>query len=47
MLVILPRKKEERPEPQKVFAFLCYRGVHYSKTCVVNSIATRPWTLDW
>ena len=47
MLLVLPTKKEDRPEPEKVFAYLCYRGVPYSKWVVLNSIPTRKWTLDW
>ena len=36
MLVINSTKKKQAVE--KVDAHLCYRGVHYDKTCVLNSM---------
>ena len=55
----LATQKVNRPiEPEMVFADLCYRGVHYCKWVMVNSIAvnyqkntgkspTESWKLDW
>jgi len=46
MLLILPKKKEKVEEVAKVFADLCYRGVHYSKWVILNSIPVKDWKLD-
>ena len=55
----LATKKVNRPiEPELVFANLCYRGVHYTKWVMLNSLAYKyqkstgknpveMWKLDW
>jgi len=32
----LPEYDEVKQNPDKVFAFLCYRGVYYAKWCNLN-----------
>ncbi len=54
----LCKRGKKRPiEPELVFANLCYRGVHYSKWVITNSLALKyqqihgdpmtDWKLDW
>ena len=59
MLLIEPTRKKSRPiEPELVFALLCYRGLHYAKWVMVNSIVynyqkttgkcpNEMWDVDW
>tara|TARA_B100000405_G_scaffold275561_1_gene216965 strand:- start:4 stop:195 length:192 start_codon:yes stop_codon:yes gene_type:complete len=63
MYLYLPKdlatRKVNRPiEPEMVLASLCYRGVHYCKWVMVNSIEiayqkntgklpSESWKLDW
>ena len=35
----------EIPDPEKVFAFLCYRGVHYAKWVYLNIFPNDEWEL--
>ena len=39
----------EQPEihnPEKVFAFLCYRGVHYAKWVYLNIFPSDSWNVN-
>lgn len=46
MLVYLPPKKDRKPKPEVVHADLTYRGVRYTKDCVVNSMQSGPWLVS-
>ena len=54
MLHLLGRGKQpEIPEfdpeihnPEKVFAFLCYRGVHYAKWVYLNIFPSNSWNVS-
>ena len=46
MLVYLPPKKVKKPKPEVVHADLTYRGVRYTKDCVVNSMQSGPWLVS-
>jgi len=46
MLVIMPKAKKPEFKADKVFAELCYRGVHYTRWVVLNSIPNQNWSID-
>ena len=39
----LPEYDTEKHNPEKVFAFLCYRGIHYAKWVNLNVFGTPSW----
>ena len=32
----VPEYDPEKHDPERVFAFLCYRGIHYAKTVYID-----------
>ena len=43
----VPEYDPEIHDPEKVFAFLCYRGVHYAKWVYLNVFMEGPtWFLN-
>ena len=44
---IQPEWNEEKHDIEKVFAFLCYRGIHYAKWVYIDVIMESPsWFLS-
>ena len=41
----IPEYDPEIHNPEKVFAFLCYRGVHYEKWVYLDVFNINNWTL--
>ena len=41
----IPEYDPEIHNPEKVFAFLCYRGVHYAKWVYLDVFNINNWTL--
>jgi len=41
----IPDFDPEIHDPEKVFAFLCYRGVHYAKWVYLNIFPNDGWEL--
>ena len=41
----IPDFDPEIHDPEKVFAFLCYRGVHYAKWVYLNIFPNDEWEL--
>ena len=41
----VPEYDPEIHNPEKVFAFLCYRGVHYAKWVYIDVIFNKNWNL--
>ena len=41
----IPEYAPEIHDPEKVFAFLCYRGVHYAKWVYLDVFNINNWTL--
>ena len=42
----VPEFDEEIHNPERVFAFLCYRGIHYAKTVYIDFTMEGPsWFL--
>ena len=41
----IPEYDPEIHNPEKVFAFLCYRGVHYAKWVYLDVLNINKWTL--
>lgn len=39
---IQPEWNEEKHDIEKVFAFLCYRGIHYAKWVYIDVIMESP-----
>lgn len=42
----LPEYDAEKHNPEKVFAFLCYRGVHYAKWVTLDAFNINNWCLS-
>ena len=42
----VPEYDEEIHNPEKVFAFLCYRGVHYAKWVYLDVFNINNWNLN-
>ena len=43
----VPEYDPDIHNPEKVFAFMCYRGVHYAKTVYINVSMEGPsWFLN-
>ena len=43
----IPEFDPEIHNPEKVFAFMCYRGLHYAKTVYINVSMEGPsWFLN-
>ena len=41
----IPEFDPEIRNPEKVFAFMCYRGVHYAKWVYLDVLNINKWTL--
>ena len=41
----IPDYDPEIHNPEKVFAFMCYRGVHYAKWVYLDVLNINKWTL--
>ena len=41
----IPEYDPEIHNPEKVFAFLCYRGVHYAKWVYLDVFNLNNWTI--
>ena len=41
----VPEFDPEIHNPEKVFAFLCYRGIHYAKWVTLDVFGVRNWNL--
>ena len=41
----VPEFDAEIHNPEKVFAFLCYRGIHYAKWVTLDVFGVRNWNL--
>ena len=41
----IPDFDPEIHNPEKVFAFLCYRGIHYAKLVYVDVVFNKQWKL--
>ena len=41
----IPDFDPEIHNPEKVFAFLCYRGIHYAKWVYVDVVFNKQWKL--
>ena len=42
----IPEFDPEIHNPEKVFAFLCYRGVHYAKWVYLNIFPSDSWKIN-
>ena len=42
----VPEYDEEIHNPERVFAFLCYRGVHYAKWVYLDVFNIGNWNLN-
>jgi len=42
---IMPEWNDEKHDRDEVFAFLCYRGVHYAKWVYLNIFPNDEWEL--
>ena len=43
----IPEYDPDIHDPEKVFAFMCYRGLHYAKTVYINVSMEGPsWFLN-
>ena len=42
----IPEFDPEIHNPEKVFAFLCYRGVHYAKWVYLNIFPSNSWNVS-
>ena len=41
----IPDFDPEIHNPEKVFAFLCYRGIHYAKWVYIDVVFNKQWKL--
>ena len=42
-----PEWDEDKHDIDEVFAFLCYRGIHYAKTVYIDfTMESSPWFLN-
>ena len=41
----LPEYDPEKHDPERVFAMLCYRGIHYAKWVYLNIFPNNEWEL--
>tara|TARA_X000001036_G_C20563184_1_gene759355 strand:+ start:702 stop:890 length:189 start_codon:yes stop_codon:yes gene_type:complete len=42
----VPEYDEEIHNPERVFSFLCYRGVHYAKWVYLDVFNINTWNLN-
>ena len=42
----VPEYDEEIHNPERVFAFLCYRGIHYAKWVYLDVFNVSSWDLN-
>ena len=43
----VPQYDPEKHNPERVFAMLCYRGIHYAKWVVLDPFKIKSWRVDW
>ena len=43
----VPEYDPEKHNPEKVFAMLCYRGIHYAKWVVLDPFKIKTWKIKW
>jgi len=43
----VPEYDPEKHDPERVFAMLCYRGIHYAKWVVLDPFKIKSWRVDW
>ena len=43
----VPEYDPDKHDPERVFAFLCYRGVHYAKWVVLDPFKIKSWKMTW
>ena len=43
----VPEYDPEKHDPERVFAFLCYRGVHYAKWVTLDPFKIKTWKIQW
>ncbi len=43
----VPEYDPEKHNPERVFAMLCYRGIHYAKWVVLDPFKIRTWKINW
>ena len=43
----VPEYDPDKHNPERVFAFLCYRGVHYAKWVVLDPFKIKSWKMTW
>jgi len=41
----VPQYDPEKHNPERVFAFLCYRGIHYAKWVTLDVFSVGNWNL--
>ena len=41
----LPEYDSEKHDPERVFAMLCYRGIHYAKWVYLEPFNIKHWNL--
>ena len=42
----VPEYDPEKHDPERVFAFLCYRGIHYAKWVYLDVFNVNSWDLN-
>ena len=42
----VPEYDPEKHNPERVFAMLCYRGIHYAKWVVLDPFKIKSWRID-
>ena len=43
----VPEYDPEKHNPERVFAMLCYRGIHYAKWVVLDPFKIKTWKIKW
>ena len=41
----VPEYDPEKHDPERVFAMLCYRGIHYAKWVYLDVVFNKQWKL--
>ena len=43
----VPEYDPEKHSPERVFAMLCYRGIHYAKWVTLDPFKIKSWKINW
>jgi hypothetical protein len=43
----VPKYDPEKHSPERVFAMLCYRGIHYAKWVTLDPFKIKNWKINW